>query len=202
MLKRLRRSPLYPELFRAVYGDTVISGQRFLKAISAFMLTLVSADARYDRMKRGELTFTEQETNGYRLFQEHCNTCHREPLFTNYAYANNGLLPDTAVPDAGRYRITRVASDSLQFKVPSLRNLEYSYPYMHDGRFKTLSEVIRHYTNGIQIEPTLSSELQKPIVLRPEEKVDLQAFLLTLSDSAFVFDPSHAFPRQLFFGKR
>lgn len=202
VLKRLRRSPLYPELFRAVYGDTVISGQRFLKAISAFMLTLVSADARYDRMKRGELMFTEQEANGYRLFQEHCNACHREPLFTNYAYANNGLLPDTAAPDAGRYRITRVASDSLQFKVPSLRNLEYSYPYMHDGRFKTLSEVIRHYTNGIQIKPTLSPELRKPIVLRPEEKVDLQAFLLTLSDSAFVFDPSHAFPRQLFFGKR
>jgi cytochrome c peroxidase len=185
VLKRLRRSPLYPELFHAVYGDTVISGQRFLKAISAFMLTLVSADARYDRMKRGELTFTEQEANGYRLFQEHCNACHREPLFTNYAYANNGLLPDTAVPDAGRYRITRVASDSLQFKVPSLRNLEYSYPYMHDGRFKTLSP-----------------ELQKPIVLRPQEKVDLQAFLLTLSDSAFVFDTSHAFPWHLFFGKR
>ena len=202
VLKRLRRSQVYPELFRAVYGDTVITGQRFLKAISAFMLTLVSADSRYDRMKRGELSFTEQETNGYRLFQEHCNTCHREPLFTNYAFANNGLEPDTAVPDAGRYRITRKIVDSLQFKVPSLRNLEYSYPYMHDGRFKTLSDVIRHYTTGIQHQPTLSPELRKPIFLSSEEKVDLQAFLLTLSDSAFVFDTSHAFPRHVFFGKR
>ena len=200
VLLRLRRSRLYPELFRTAWGDTAITGQRFLKAIAAFMTTLVSAEARYDKMRRGELAFTPQEENGYRLFRQHCNACHREPLFTNYAFANNGLPPDTLVPDAGRYRVTRASVDSLQFKVPSLRNVEYSYPYMHDGRFRTLTEVIRHYSGGLQSGTCLSPELRKPIALSPEEKVDLQAFLLTLSDSAFVFNRAHAFPRELFFG--
>lgn len=202
VLLRLRRSRLYPELFRSAWGDTAVTGQRFLKSIAAFLTTLVSADTRYDKMQRGKLAFTLQEENGYRLFRQHCNACHREPLFTNYAYANNGLPLDTLVPDAGRYRVTRESTDSLKFKVPSLRNLEYSYPYMHDGRFKTLTEVIRHYTACVQASLHLSPELRKPILLSPEEKVDLQAFLLTLSDSAFVFNRAYAFPRELFFGSK
>ena len=104
---------------------------------------------------------------------------------------------DTTLKDIGRMKITNNAADSLLFKVPTLRNIEYSFPYMHDGRFKKLSQVINHYTTGICTTPTLTQELKKPIVLSTNAKVDLIAFLLTLSDKEFVFNPKHQYPKEI-----
>ncbi len=201
VVDKLNSKPLYRKLFYDAFGDSVATGEHTLKAFSQFMVTLVSADSKYDKVQRNEEQFTEQEKNGYRLFQKNCSSCHAEPLFTTNQFANNGLSVDTTLWDIGRMKITQNSADSLQFKIPSLRNIEYSYPYMHDGRFKRLSEVVNHYTSGIIYSKTLSPELTQPITLTPNEKVDLVSFLLTLSDKAFVFNPDFQYPREVFFGK-
>ncbi len=95
--------------------------------------------------------------------------------------------------DLGRYAITQNENDKRKFKVPSLRNLSYTHPYMHDGRFMTLKEVVNHYTSGIEKSKTLSTNLKNPILLTANEKVDIIAFLLTLNDKDFVFDKNHQF---------
>ncbi len=198
VVSKLQASKLYPTLFYWAFGDSVITGEHTLKAISQFMLTLVSCNSKYDSVIRKESVFTEQENNGYRLFKTHCSSCHTEPLFTNDSFKNNGLPVDTTLNDFGRYRVTLNPSDSLSFKVPTLRNIEFSYPYMHDGRFKRLAQVLNHYTNGIEKSKTLSSQLQNPIALTANEKVDIIAFLLTLTDKTFLFNPQHSYPKQIF----
>ncbi len=197
VVSKLQRTSMYPFLFQKAYGDSTISGERVLKALSQFQLTLVSANAKYDLVKQGKSTFTEQELKGYQLFQENCNACHTEPLFTNSSFANNGLVVDTTLNDFGRWMITKKPEDSLLFKVPSLRNLSYSYPYMHDGRFTKLHQVLQHYAAEIQSSPTLSNEMKSMKKLTEREQVDLISFLLTLNDKTFVFDKKHAYPRNI-----
>jgi cytochrome c peroxidase len=197
-LQRLRKSTLYPPLFKSAYGDTAISSERFLKSIAQFMLSLVSADSRYDRMKAGKLSFTDQENRGYVLFKNHCNTCHREPLFSDYSFRNNGLEVDVLLNDSGRVSVSQNPSDRFKFKVPTLRNLEYSYPYMHDGRFTRLSQVLNHYRAPKGNSGHLDPDLKGGIPLNEFEKIDLIAFLLTLNDSSFVFNSSFNYPFHLF----
>lgn len=196
VVKKLQATQLYPKLFLKAFKDSIITGEHVLKALSQFQLTLVSADSKYDRVKQSKMKFTEQEENGYKLFLENCNACHTEPLFSNYKFANNGLSIDTTLKDYGRYTITKQSSDSLKFKVPSLRNLSYTNPYMHDGRFNKLHQVINHYIH-LKDSKTLSPELKKPIQLNSNQKTDLIAFLLTLNDSAFVFNPQHQYPKTI-----
>jgi cytochrome c peroxidase len=195
VVEKLRRTSIYPELFFRAFGDSSITGERVLKSLSQFQLTLVSSTSKYDSVRLGKSEFSEQEQNGYLLFQQNCNTCHREPLFSTYRFANNGLPLDTTLNDLGRGGLTQNQLEVGKFKIPSLRNLSYSYPYMHDGRFDKLSQVINHYTNGIVIGETLSEELKLPISLHPNEKIDMVAFLLTLNDRSFVFNPKHQFPQ-------
>lgn len=197
VVSKLQSSPIYPSLFYQAFGDSTVTGEHLLKSLAQFMLTLISSNAKYDRVVRNESVFTEQENRGYQLYKKNCAECHKEPLFTNDAFMNNGLPIDTALNDYGRMRVTKNTSDSLKFKVPTLRNLVFSYPYMHDGRFRKLSEVLQHYTSGIVSSPTLSASLKKPIILSSKEKVDLQSFLLTLSDTAFVFNPAFAYPKEI-----
>lgn len=161
------------------------------------MLTIVSCNARYDSVMRHQAAFTAQELNGYNLFSKNCSSCHTEPLFTNQQFENNGLPVDTTLKDIGRMKVTQSNIDALKFKVPTLRNIEFSYPYMHDGRFKRLSEVLKHYTAGIEHNATLSAQLNKPIVFTSAEKVDLIAFLLTLTDKNFLFNPHYGYPRNI-----
>ncbi|MFM1875275.1 MAG: hypothetical protein RL266_1012 [Bacteroidota bacterium] len=196
VIAKLQRSSSYPQLFLAVFGDSIITGQHLLKALAQFQLTLVSSHSKYDKFKAGEVEFTEQEQLGYALFKSKCASCHKEPLFTNGEFANSGLPIDTTLNDLGRMKITRSASDSLLFKVPTLRNIEFSYPYMHDGRFNTIREVLNHYDNGIVHSNTLAVELEDGIPLTGKEKVDITAFLLTLTDKEFLFNPDFAFPRK------
>jgi len=196
VVKKLQHSKNYPSLFQQAFGDSIITGEHTLKAISQFMLTLVSANSKYDSVMRKQAQFTPQQKNGYALFQKNCASCHAEPLFTNLQFENNGLSVDTTLNDYGRMRITKNKNDSLKFKVPTLRNIEFSYPYMHDGRFKTIAAVLKHYTSGVKQTNTLSVHLQKPIILSSNERVDLTAFLLTLTDKSFLFNTQHGFPKK------
>ncbi len=194
VVNKLNASIFYRSLFYQAYKDSLATAERMLKALSQFQLTLVSANSKYDLVKQRQASFSTQEENGYALFLKNCNTCHTEPLFTNYNFANNGLEVDTTLNDFGRWNVTKDSKDSLNFKIPSLRNLSFTYPYMHDGRFKKLGEVINHYTNGIKNQTYLAKELRKPIVLTSNEKMDLIAFLVTLNDKNFVFDQKHQYP--------
>ncbi len=198
VVKKLSSTRLYQNLFYKAFGDSVITGERTLKAISQFMLTLVSSNSKYDSVMRKEACFSDQENRGYSLFKKHCSSCHTEPLFTNDRFENNGLPLDTTLMDKGRYAITQNSKDSLLFKVPTLRNIEFSFPYMHDGRFKKLSDVLKHYSNGITHSPTLSEELLSPMVITSEERVDIIAFLLTLTDKTFLFDKRFSYPKTFF----
>lgn len=196
VIQKLQASSKYRMLFAKAFGDSVITGEHLLKAIAQFELILVSANAKYDQVMRKEAEFTAQEKNGYALFQQHCNSCHQAPLFTNNQFANNGLAIDTTLNDMGRMEITKDPKDAQLFKVPTLRNVEFSYPYMHDGRFEELSEVLKHYAEGIHQSTTLSPQLKDGISLKHEEQIDLIAFLLTLTDKEFLFNPQFSFPRE------
>ena len=194
---KLQHSTLYPLLFKNAFGDSSVSGEKILKAMAQFQLTLTSSNSKYDGVKKGTFSFSTQEKAGYVLFKNNCNSCHIEPLFSTYEFANNGLEIDTTLMDYGRWQDTKNKKDSLLFKIPSLRNLSYSYPYMHDGRFKKLNQVLNHYTGSIHENPLISNELTKSIVLTPNEKNDLIAFLLTLNDSTFIYNQENKFPKNL-----
>jgi cytochrome c peroxidase len=193
--RKLQATRRYPALFYAAFGDSAVSQDHIMASISEFMLTLVSANSKYDRVQRGEAVFTEDESKGYRVFRRHCSSCHTEPLFTNEGFENNGLAPDDSLKDYGLMRITGDAGDSLKFKVPTLRNVAYTAPYMHDGRFKTLSMVLNNYIMGLQHGPTLSPKLKKGIYMTAEEKACLISFLMTLSDKEFISNPLYAYPK-------
>jgi cytochrome c peroxidase len=198
VVKKLQNSPIYPAAFYTAFGDSTVTGERTLKAISQFLLTLVSANSKYDKVMRKEAKFTEQQKSGYALFQKNCSSCHQEPLFTTHKFENNGLSIDTTLNDFGRIKITQNVADTRKFKVPTLRNLEFSYPYMHDGRFKKIAEVLNHYTKGIEESPTLAADLRQPITLTANQKIDLTAFLLTLTDKEFLFNRAYSYPKGFF----
>jgi cytochrome c peroxidase len=195
VVAKLQKSNRYPALFENAFGTNIITGQLLLKALSQFELQLVSANAKYDKVARGEVSFNESEQKGYVLFKRHCASCHQEPLFTSDKFENNGLSIDTTLNDLGRMKITQNTKDAYRFKVPTLRNVQFTFPYMHDGRFKTLTEVIKHYNTGILQSPSLSKPLQKPMHLTDNDRVDLDAFLKTLTDTAFLFNPKFGYPK-------
>jgi cytochrome c peroxidase len=194
---KLQASEVYSQLFAEAFGSKKITGQNILKALAQFQLTLVSANSKYDQvMLRAEnINFTEQELSGYDVFKTNCSSCHTEPLFTNGSFENNGLELDKDLKDLGRMKITHDKKDSLKFKVPTLRNIEFSFPYMHDGRFESLNQAINHYNNGLIESKTLSEKLKSKMNLTEHQRVDLLAFLLTLTDKEFLFNPNFAYPR-------
>ncbi len=198
VVQHLQKTNNYSALFGKAFGDTTITGEHTLKALAQFMLTLISADSKYDRVMRKEAgaAFNEYEAKGYSLFKSACASCHTEPLFTNGDFENNGLPVDTTLNDSGRMKVTGKESDRGKFKVPTLRNVEVTYPYMHDGRFRSLQMVLFHYSNGIHQSNTLAPQLRKGISLNEEEKRNLIAFLKTLTDEAFLhnvkFGPADA----------
>lgn len=196
ILRRLNDSPFYRKRFYKTFNDSVITTEKLLKALANFTVSLVSANSKYDRYKRGEIEFNEQEKNGYRLFQQKCASCHAEPLFKIDAFKNNGLALNPELKDEGRKSITGNTKDFALFKVPTLRNIEFSFPYMHDGRFKKLREVIEHYNSLANRKDSFSKELRK--IKKPisdNETKDLIAFLKTLSDKEFLYNPIFRFQK-------
>ena len=135
-----------------------------------------------------------QEKNGLNIFRKNCASCHTEPLFTNNEFRNNGLTLDPFLNDYGRMQITNKSEDSLKFKVPTLRNIQFTPPYMHDGRFQNLKEVISHYKLGIVHSKTLAKELNSNLNLSHKEEVDLLVFLRTLTDYEFLFNDRFSYP--------
>lgn len=195
VLKKVRANGRYPGLFKAAFGTEEVTTERFLKALSQFMLTMVSANSKYDKYVRKETELSEHEQHGLTLFKQHCEGCHSGELFTDQSYRNNGLrmqLANSKDFDLGRYQITLNLDDYNKFRVPSLRNIERTPPYMHDGRFQTLEQVLEHYINDVQDTPQLDPLLKKNgkggIALTPDEKSDILAFLRTLTDYDFLSD--------------
>lgn len=179
----------YRALFFDAFGDSTATTPNMLRAFGQFTASLISSNAKFDQVMRGEAEFTEQEQKGYKLFQMHCNSCHKAPLFNSNFFSSNGLAIDTAFNDVGRYAITKIGADSLQFRIPTLRNIEFTRPYMHDGRFETLREVLEHYTSIDTEAPYLSKQLRTKIDLKDTDKKDLIAFLKTLTDKEFLYNP-------------
>lgn len=190
ILRRLNNSAFYRKRFYNAFKDSIITTEKLLKSLANFTVSLVSANSKYDRFKQGEEEFNEQEKNGYHLFQKYCASCHAEPLFKIDAFKNNGLALDPELKDEGRKVITGSPKDFAIFKVPTLRNVEFSFPYMHDGRFKKLREVIEHYNSLPNKKDSFSKELKK--IKNPfsdSESKDLIAFLKTLTDKEFLYNP-------------
>lgn len=182
----LQQDTAYQRLFYAAFGDRKINSQRMLKAMAQFTGSLVSANSRYDRVQRGEIIFKDYEERGYLIYKAKCASCHPEPLFTDNSFRNNGLKRNR-FNDNGRMTITNDPADSLKFKVPTLRNVQFSFPYMHDGRIYTLYQVVEHYRTGIDTtQPTLDPLLKSRIPLSTREKNELVYFLYTLTDSNFL----------------
>lgn len=189
VLKKLNRNTFYKNEFKKVFGAEQIKTHHLLKALGQFTVSLVSANSKYDSVMRKESTFTDQEQRGYALFLRYCNQCHTAPLFTNFEFKANGIGPNNQFNDSGRALITGKTTDSYLFRVPTLRNIEYSFPYMHDGRISKLKEVIHHYANSSNWVKPISKELKlKNNSLSPEDQKDLLKFLKTLTDRAFLFD--------------
>lgn len=199
VLEKLRKKEKYTTLFQKAYGSKEITTERFLKALSQFMNTLVSANSRYDKYVRKETggTLTEEELAGMEIFKQKCASCHSGELFTDQSYRNNGLSVYN-IEDTGRARITQNEKDSYKFKVPSLRNVEITGPYMHDGRFYTLEAVLRHYNESVLDVPTLDPSLKNGqklgIQTTADEQKKLIAFLKTLTDNEFLKDKRFAAP--------
>src|SRR6266487_798554 len=192
---RLQGDMQYQRMFKAAFGNPILSEDKILKALAQFAGNITSSDSKYDRYKQGNAVFSASELSGYQLFQAKCATCHPEPMFTDYSYRNIGLLVDPELNDYGRMRITGKSKDSLKFRVPSLRNVNLTANYMHDGRFNTLLQVLNHYTSGIQNSTTLDPLLGNKIPLTSSEKSDLISFLKTLSDSTILYNSRFAKPQ-------
>lgn len=192
--KKLSTDSRYRQLFKASYGDETINSQRILDALKQFNLSMVSANSKYDKVKRGEASFGVYEEMGYTVFKAKCASCHKEPLFTDFSYRNIGLPVNPSLLDYGKMRVTGNKNDSLKFRVPSLRNAEFSSYYMHDGRLPSLLRCIEHYRTGIQQSATLDPSLIGGISLSDTDVINLIAFLKTLSDSSYIKDSRFAKP--------
>ncbi|MCB9340415.1 MAG: c-type cytochrome [Lewinellaceae bacterium] len=188
---KLNHHSSYPALFKKAFsGIETITAPYMLYALSQYQVMLVSASSKYDKYKTGDEMLGADELEGLEVFEQKCAACHSGELFTNQDYRNNGL--DTEFDDPGRARITESDADLGKFKVPSLRNVALTAPYMHDGRFKTLEEVLEHYSAGVKQSATLAPELQQNgtlgIPLSATEKQRLIDFLKTLTDYDFIQD--------------
>jgi len=191
----LQSASEYPQLFEAAFGTQSIDSILVTKAISQFVRTLVSANSRFDQAQLGLIELTPQEQNGLNVFLDegrgdcfHCHGLPANPLWTDNAFHNNGL--DAQFDDLGLGNITGDPREFGLFRSPSLRNLKFTAPYMHDGRFATLDEVIDHYSEGLvfseTIDPLMKAISAGGVHLTEEDKADLKAFLLSLSDDSFV----------------
>lgn len=181
LIKKLNKNERYRWLFRRHYDVDKINDQVMFKALTVYMTMIVSDQSKYDKWRREEIELTKQENNGRKLFKAKCASCHAGALQTDYSFRNNGLYSDFE-NDPGRGRITQDPADYGKFKVPSLRNVMLTYPYMHDGSIYTMSEVLDHYDDGIQSSPTLDPLLESGIPMTENEKDQIIAFLKTLTD--------------------
>jgi cytochrome c peroxidase len=212
LVNRFKATTYYPALFTQAFGDNNITSDRISKALSQFVRSIVSFESKYDA-GRGTLpanappptfnftNFTAQENRGMQLFfspQLACAACHGTETFTAAVAKNNGL--DLTTTDRGLGAVTNNTNDDGKFKVPSLRNIELTAPYMHDGRFTTLDQVVEHYNSGVKAHPNLDPVLKIPggavkqLNLNAADKAALVAFLKTLTDNKLQADVKYSNP--------
>lgn len=196
----------YPELFYKAFGSDQITFKNMARAIAQFVRTLVSADAKIDRYLRGEEQLTQSELNGFILFTTeegadcfHCHGGFGNPLFTTHLFYNNGK--DTIFDDPlDRFAVTGDPMHKGAYKAPTLRNISLGGPYMHDGRFATLDEVIDFYSHEVkwsdQVDPLMHHVLRGGVQLTPSEKADVKAFIATLHDENFLNNPAYSKPEK------
>jgi len=189
ILYKLKKDAVYKKMFKAAFGDDKINTERLTKALSQFVVMMVSNNSRYDKVMRGEASFNLPQQLGYDIFKTKCAGCHKEPMFTDYSFRNNGMSYDKETGDVGRMRITGDSADYLKFRVPSLRNVAVTYPFGHDGRFFSLSNVFEHYRNKMVVGNTTDSLLRQKIYLSNYEVGQLTAFLYALTDSSAIIRP-------------
>ncbi len=207
VLNKLSRSDFYPDLFFEAFGVENITNVEVGDALAQFVKSIVSGNSRYDKAAAGQLFLTDQEVMGFELFNAidggDCFHCHgvNAGLFTDYQYRNNGLddvYTYTAFLDPGYGNVTGDTADYGKFKTPSLRNIELTAPYMHDGRFATLEEVLDHYSEQVKDTPFTDNFMQFASVggvqLTPEEKAAIIAFLKTLTDENLRDNPAYQNP--------
>ena len=196
VIERLNADADYRSRFKKVFGVDTANSQRVFRAMAQFMAAMVSSNSKYDKYvaNPGAGYFSEQEVRGLSLFRQHCASCHKEPLFSDFSFRNNGLLPKAGVNDSGRAHITGLAEDRYKFKVPSLRNIAVTRPYMHDGRIATLAEAVEHYRTGVAAMPTTDALVAGGISMSDQDKKDIISFLETLTDSTFITNPLFAEP--------
>lgn len=192
LLQELKENAQYSNEFVEAFGEAGITETNFYYSLAQFMSIMISVDSKYDHVKQGSATFSIEESKGYALFKSHCNTCHTEPMFTSYNFENTGLY--LQYQDKGRGRVTSNTTDDGKFKVPSLRNIEITQPYMHDGSKQSLQEVLNHYSQGVLSHPNLSPELTGGLPINADDQKALIAFLKTLTDQTFITNPDLANP--------
>jgi cytochrome c peroxidase len=195
VVAKLNAHAEYPELFKAAFGSSQVTSQNIMRAIAQFERTLISGNSKYDQYMRGEVLLSAQELNGKALFEDmdkgDCVHCHSMgSTFSDFEFRNTGL--DSIPVDEGRYLITLNQGDRGKFKTPSLRNVELTGPYMHDGRFQSLLECVQHYNTGFRYSANLDPNLTFAVKGRmsQQEMEDLVAFMKTLTDEEFVNNPA------------
>ncbi len=191
VVKKLNADPVYLELFNSAFGIDKITSPYLLHALSQFTVMMVSSNSKYDKHMRGEgETLTSEELEGMEIFSSKCGSCHSGELFSDFSFRNNGI--NDVFSDIGRAGISEFDGDVGKFRVPSLRNVALTSPYMHNAKFNTLEEVLDHYENGVIDSPSLDEELkngsQLGIPLSEQEKEKVIAFLKTLTDREFISD--------------
>ncbi|WP_336837996.1 cytochrome-c peroxidase [Sphingobacterium siyangense] len=203
MVDRLRANPSYVSLFKEAFGESPTAAG-VVKALAQFQRTIISANSKYDRYKRGDrqVSFSEKELLGMQLVQAKCGGCHSSELFTDNKYHNNGIDADFSDDSKdwvykGRYRISYDIKDLGAYKTPSLRNIMVSAPYMHDGRFSTIDEVLRHYRSGIKntiyTDQLLFQDNGKAGILLSDKEVEaVKAFLMSLTDEKLLSEAKYA----------
>ncbi|GAA3742069.1 MULTISPECIES: cytochrome-c peroxidase [Flavobacterium] len=188
VIGKIKDDASYKEMFKKTFGDQEITADRIYKSIAQFEYTLISANSKYDKVKRKESQFTENEAAGYATFQQKCASCHSTELFTDQSFRNIGFPLNTDSNEAGRGRVTGIATDFMSFRVPSLRNVEYTAPYGSFGQFATLKSVLDYFDNGVlnaaNLDPIFKNNGNR-IPLTEVEKENLIAFMKTLSDREF-----------------
>jgi cytochrome c peroxidase len=213
-VSKLNADVKYRNRFFRAFNEEGIDSIKVTKAIAQFLRTLVSGESKYDVMYKYENSMTlnsneqsvlgtidPEEWAGYDLFKSlngaDCFHCHNGPLMQVKKFSNNGLMPNS-INDLGRAHVTNNPEDNYKFKVPTLRNIALTAPYMHDGRFTTLDEVIEHYSSGIHMNPTIDPLIefgsQGGVQLDVQEKYLLKKFLLTLTDNNFINNPNFKDP--------
>jgi cytochrome c peroxidase len=202
VIAKLNASQMYKDQFIRAFGTSEITAERMSLAMEQFMNSIVSVNSKYDQYLRGDLVLTDSEERGRALFFAEynpffpdqsgadCAHCHSPPNFENDQYMNNGLYSESEITDLGRQEVTQDPSHKGMMKVPTLRNIELTPPYMHDGSLKTLEEVVTHYNSTIKssstLDPTLKNTQGTGLMLTPQDQADLVAFLKTLTDDEFV----------------